>query len=74
LAVAINRSGVIRWLKVLRRWRWKDVRNAFTTPNGRWQPINAAGIELFNIASVTVRRYRYRGNTTPSPWHLPEHA
>ena len=65
---------VIRWLKVLRRWRWKDVRNAFTTPNGRWQPINADGIEMFNLASVTVRRYRYRGNTIPSPWSLPEHA
>src|SRR6266536_4627397 len=26
---------VIRWLRTLHRWRWKDVRRAFTTPEGR---------------------------------------
>ena len=59
---------VIRWLRALHRWRWKDVRRRFTTPDGRWQPIKADGITLFNPASVPVTRYRYRGNTIPNPW------
>jgi hypothetical protein len=32
------------------------------------------GIELFNVASVPVTRYRYRGSKFPSPWLLPSHA
>ena len=64
---------VIRWLRALHRWRWKDVRRRFTTPAGRWKPITADGIELFNLASVPVTRYRYRGNTIPNPWTVPNH-
>jgi RNA-directed DNA polymerase len=64
---------VIRWLRTLHRWRWKDVRRAFTTPQGRWKPVTADGIELFNLNTVPVTRYRYRGNTIPSPW-VPSHA
>ncbi|MCY7289793.1 MAG: group II intron reverse transcriptase/maturase [Cryobacterium sp.] len=62
---------VIRWLRRLHRWRWKDVHRRFTTPSGRWKPITVDGIELFNLASVPVTRYRYRGNTIPNPWSLP---
>ena len=62
---------VIRWLRALHRWRWKDVRRRFTNPDGRWKPITANGIELFNLAAVPVTRYRYRGNTIPNPWTLP---
>jgi RNA-directed DNA polymerase len=65
---------VIRWLRKLCRWRWKDVRHRFTNPDGRWKPITADGIELFNLATVPVTRYRYRGNTIPNPWTLPNHA
>ncbi len=61
---------VIRWLRALHRWRWKDVRRAFTTPDGRWKPITAGGIELFRLETVPVTRYRYRGNTIPNPWTL----
>jgi RNA-directed DNA polymerase len=61
---------VIRWLRTLHRWSWKDVRRAFTTPQGRWKPITAGGIELFNLEAVPVTRYRYRGSTIPSPWVL----
>jgi RNA-directed DNA polymerase len=64
---------VIRWLKTLHRWRWKDVRRAFTTPQGRWRPITADGIELLDLQTVPVTRYRYRGGTIPSPW-VPNHA
>jgi RNA-directed DNA polymerase len=64
---------VIRWLKTLHRWKWKDVRRAFTTPQGRWTPITADGIELLDLQTVPVTRYRYRGGTIPSPW-VPDHT
>ncbi len=62
---------VIRWLRRLHRWRWKDVHRRFTTPTGRWKPIAVDGVELFSLAAVPVTRYRYRGNTIPNPWVLP---
>ncbi|WP_200901120.1 group II intron maturase-specific domain-containing protein [Nostocoides japonicum] len=65
---------VVRWLRTLHRWKWKDVRRRFTTPDGRWKPITVDGIELFNLESVPVTRYRYRGNTIPNPWTLHDHA
>jgi len=61
---------VIRWLRRLHHWRWKDIRRRFTSPDGRWKPITADGIVLFNLAAVPVTRYRYRGNTIPNPWTL----
>ena len=61
---------VIRWLRTLHRWRGKDVRRAFTTPQGRWKPITADEIELLDLQTVPVTRYRYRGGTIPSPWVL----
>jgi RNA-directed DNA polymerase len=48
----------------------EDVRRAFTTPEGRWKPATAGGIELFNLNAVPVTRYRDRGNSIPSPWVL----
>jgi RNA-directed DNA polymerase len=65
---------VIRWLRTLHRWRWKDVRRRFTTPDGRWKPITADGTELFDLEAVPVTRYRYRGNTIPTLWTLRNHA
>jgi RNA-directed DNA polymerase len=35
---------------------------------------SADGIELFNLASVCITRYRYPGNTIPNPWTLANHA
>lgn len=64
---------VVRWLRTLHRWRWKDFRRRFTTNDGRWRPISADGAELFNLESVPVTRYRYRGNTIPNPWTLHNH-
>jgi RNA-directed DNA polymerase len=59
----------IVWIKTLHRWTWKDVRRWLTGPNGTWLPINADGIELINLArKPAVTRYRYRGDTIPSPW------
>ena len=60
-------------LRTLHRWKWYDIRRAFTTPQGRWKPITADGIELFDLQTVPVTRYRYRGSTIPSPW-APDHA
>ncbi len=65
---------VVRWLRTLHRWGWKDVRRHFTLPDGRWKPITADGVELFNLETVAFTRYRYRGNTIPNPWTLPDHA
>jgi RNA-directed DNA polymerase len=65
---------VIRWWMHLRRWKWKDVRRHLTSRNGRWSRPTVDGIELFNIASVSVTRYRYRGSKIPNPWTLPNRA
>jgi RNA-directed DNA polymerase len=59
---------VIRMLRTRHRWRWKDVRRHFTTPQGRWLPITVGETELRQIAAIPVTRYRYRGNKIPSPW------
>ena len=65
---------VIRWWMRLRRWKWKDVRRHLTGRNGRWTRPTADGIELFNMASVSVIRYRYRGSKIPNPWTVLNHA
>ncbi|MFF3439129.1 group II intron reverse transcriptase/maturase [Streptosporangium sp. NPDC002721] len=64
---------LITMLMVRHRWRWKDVRRWLIAPGGSWRPITAAGIELFNIASTPVTRYRWRGSKIPNPW-IPDHA
>jgi RNA-directed DNA polymerase len=65
---------VVRWWMRLRRWNWKDVRRHLIGRNGRWTRPTVDGIELFNIASVPVTRYRYRGSKIPNPWMTPNHA
>jgi RNA-directed DNA polymerase len=65
---------VMQWLHRLHRWTWTDVHRRFTTPTGQWKPIAMGGTELFNLATVPVTRYRYRGNTIPTPWTLHNHA
>ena len=60
---------VIRWWLHLHRSKWKDVRRDHT---GRWRRPTAAGIELFNVASIPVTRYR--GSKIPDPWITPNHA
>jgi RNA-directed DNA polymerase len=65
---------VIRMLRTRHRWRWKDVRRRHTTPTGAWLWPAADGVELFNIQTVPIVRYRYRGNKIPNPWAPPNHA
>ncbi|GAA5005876.1 group II intron reverse transcriptase/maturase [Actinopolymorpha pittospori] len=63
---------VIRWLVTRHRLRWNDVRRRLIGPNGRWTPITVDGIALFDLQTVPVTRYRYRGNTIPSPWTIQQ--
>jgi RNA-directed DNA polymerase len=66
--------GVIRWFRKLHRWNGRDVRRHHTGLHGRWTRPSADGIELFNLASVPITRYRYRGNTIPNPWTVAHPA
>ena len=65
---------VARWLIKLHRWTWKDFRRNYTDRSGRWEPLSAGGVRLFDIGAVPVRRYRYRGQSIPLPWTQPDHA
>jgi RNA-directed DNA polymerase len=65
---------IIRWLRKRHRWHWGQLRRRFITPSGRWLPLSADGVVLFNPASVPVTRYRYRGNKIPSPWKRLNHT
>ena len=64
---------VARWFCTLHHWTWKDFRRQFTRPDGRWEPLSAEGITLFDLAAVPVTRYRYRG-AIPTRWVLPQPA
>ena len=64
---------VARWFCTLHHWTWKDFRRQFTRPDGRWKPLSADGITLFDLAAVPVTRYRYRG-AIPTRWVLPQPA
>ncbi len=55
-------------LRQRHRWKWTEFRRRHTTPNGQWLPISANGVELRDIASIPVTRYRYRGEKIPNPW------
>jgi RNA-directed DNA polymerase len=60
---------IVRMMRTRHRWNWKDVRRWITNPaTGRWKPITADGIELFNPTAIPIVRYRYRGNQIPNPW------
>lgn len=59
---------IVHMMRARHRWRWKDVRRWLTDYTGRWRPISADGIEVFNPAKVPIIRYRYRGNKIPNPW------
>ncbi|MFD7499018.1 group II intron reverse transcriptase/maturase [Streptomyces sp. NPDC059832] len=58
---------VVHWVMHRNRMTWKAIRRWLHTPQG-WEAIRMDGIELFNLATVPVTRYRYRGNSIPTPW------
>jgi RNA-directed DNA polymerase len=56
---------VVRWLhKKHPRLNWKQLRRRYL--NGWWP--TEREVTLFNPSAVSTVRYRYRGNTIPSPW------
>ncbi|MBZ9643176.1 group II intron reverse transcriptase/maturase [Streptomyces sp. PSKA30] len=59
---------IVRMMRHRHRWAWKDVRRWLTDPTGKWKPISAGGIEMFNPAAVPIRRYRFRGERIPNPF------
>ena len=65
---------VARWLQTLHRWSGRTLRRHFRSPDGRWKPLSADGIALFDLTAVPVTRYRYRGGAIPTPWTLPHPA
>jgi RNA-directed DNA polymerase len=68
-------TRVARWLSTLHRWTWTDFRRQFIDPaTGRWLPLSADGITLFDVSKVPVTRYLWRGYQIPTPWTLPNPA
>jgi RNA-directed DNA polymerase len=59
---------IVRWQRTRHRWKWRDVRRWLTTPQGRWIPIAADGITLFDPTRIPIRRYRYRAWMIPIPF------
>jgi RNA-directed DNA polymerase len=56
---------VVGWLRGKHpRSNWKQLRRRYLPG---WWPAEGE-VKLFNPAGVAVFRYRYRGNTIPSPW------
>ncbi|MEU0521783.1 group II intron maturase-specific domain-containing protein, partial [Streptosporangium sp. NPDC006007] len=58
---------VVNMITYRRRMTWTALRRQFKGPQG-WRQIALDGVELFNIAAVTVTRYRWRGLNIPAPW------
>jgi RNA-directed DNA polymerase len=58
---------IINWMRYRHRMTWKALRRRIKGPSG-WRPIVVDGVELFNIASVAITRYRWRGTKIPPPW------
>jgi RNA-directed DNA polymerase len=62
---------VMGWLRRKhRRTSWKTLRRRYGDSRysgGRWWPASADR-ELFNPATVSTTRYRYRGRAIPTPW------
>ncbi len=59
---------IVRMMRTRHRWSWNDVRRWLTDHTGRWRPITADGITLYNPAAIPIIRYRYRGAAIPTPW------
>ena len=60
------------WAQIMRRLRrkhrhinWKQLRRRYC--DGGWWPRDG-DVTLWNLTNAGTTRYRYRGNTIPSPW------
>jgi len=69
----LDRLQAFVWWRIvnmmLKRYRltWRALRRRIKGPQG-WRPIVLDGIALFDISTVTVTRYRWRGTKIPVPW------
>jgi RNA-directed DNA polymerase len=59
---------VVRWVMHRHRMTWTAIRRWLRTPQGRWKAIELDGVRLFNLGTMPITRYRYRGNSIPTPW------
>ncbi|MFI0772721.1 group II intron reverse transcriptase/maturase [Streptomyces sp. NPDC021218] len=59
---------LVRWVMHRHRMTWTAIRRWLRGPQGRWKLIELDGITLFHLGKVPITRYRYRGNSIPSPW------
>jgi RNA-directed DNA polymerase len=64
---AITWHRVARWVRHKNRMSAKALRQRFHDQHG-WKPLALDGVTLFNIATVPVTRYRWRGYNIPTPW------
>jgi RNA-directed DNA polymerase len=66
------RTRATRWLrerhKGRKRMTWREFRRRYIVPK---QGLVVDGTRLFNPGRVPVTRYRYRGDTIPTPWKAP---
>lgn len=66
------RTRAARWLRDRHKGRkfmtWREFRRRYIVPQ---RGLVVAGIQLFNPVAVPVTRYRYRGDTIPTPWTSP---
>ena len=71
-----NLQDYIWW----RIWRWLTKKHPRTGKrwiiqkyyNGWWPEYN--GVKLYQPATMTIKRYRYRGSRIPTPWDKPTTA
>ncbi|MFD4949602.1 group II intron maturase-specific domain-containing protein [Streptomyces sp. NPDC058409] len=64
---------VIKWLKTMHRWSWKDVRNGVLGPHGSWLPITADGVELINLArTLSITGTATGATRSPAPGPRPD--
>ncbi|MHB9857440.1 group II intron reverse transcriptase/maturase [Streptomyces sp. YIM S03343] len=59
---------LVRWVMHRHRMTWTAIQRWLRGPQGRWKLIELDGITLFHLGKVPITRYRYRGNSIPSPW------
>ncbi|WP_433725845.1 group II intron maturase-specific domain-containing protein [Nocardia sp. CA-129566] len=60
--------AVARWLKKRHpRLGWRKIKRRFLTEKPDQRP-EENGTVLYNPSDIAIERYRYRGNTIPTPW------
>ncbi|MRH90649.1 group II intron reverse transcriptase/maturase [Nocardia sp. SYP-A9097] len=62
--------AVVRWLRKRHpRLGWRKIKRRFLTERPDQRP-EENGTVLYNPSDMAIERYRYRGNTIPTPWSV----